>query len=338
MFPDTIVYAPEGSEVPNLVQTLSNEERATLFGGAADDPATLPFWPDDRGWLLHNVRALKAIKERLRPQDKVLLSGGYSQRLFKGALPDTVICCEPFVGYPGICFDFCAFESYAWMHHVYARKEAQGDAVFQDGRWFDAVIPNYFDSEDFPFLNQGDGEYLLFVGRLVWRKGPHIAAQIAEAAGMKLLVAGPGALNWKPGRIECGEVVIEGKGVEYLGVLNPGERAEAMSKARALIVPTTYIEPFGGVAVEGQMCGTPTIATDWGAFTETVGPGMGYRFRSLQEGVDAVDLVGGLAPSDIRCQAQSRYSLEAVAPQFEKWLNRLDLLQRAGWSQLRAVE
>jgi glycosyltransferase involved in cell wall biosynthesis len=74
---------------------------------------------------------------------------------------------------------------------------------------------------------------------------------------------------------------------EYLGPVGL-ERAELYQNAKAVFVPTTYVEPYGTVNVEAQMCGTPVITTDWGAFTETVIDGVtGYRCRTFGEFVQA---------------------------------------------------
>jgi glycosyltransferase involved in cell wall biosynthesis len=205
-----------------------------------------------------------------------------------------------------------------------------GKQGIEDGRWYDTVIPNYFDPDELPFSRENDGD-LLYVGRLIARKGVHVAAQIAEACGRKLLVAGPGCVASEDGLIVMGEGVISGP-IEYIGVLGPEERAQAMGRAAVLLAPTGYIEPFGGVAVEAMMCGTPVVATPWGAFTETVRPGVsGELFHTLQEGVDAVELSATFDRLTVRDYAEERYSLDAVAPLYERWFSRLETLWAAGW-------
>lgn len=323
-----VVYATEGSQVGDaeLVECLSERERTTIFG--EDDLSKPPEWPNDLQWLPFNLCAAKEVDERSEPGDLLLLAGGWSQHSVALANPN-LIACEPGVGYEGVWANFAAYESYAWQHHVYAKKG-------WDGRWFDRVIPNYFDPCDFPYLNKRSDDYLLFVGRVVQRKGLQAASDIAKACEMRLVVAGPGPTEWEDGeRIVAPEVTVEGD-VHYVGTLGVDERAELMAGAYALLAPTVYVEPFGGVAVEAMMCGTPVVSTDWGAFTETVESGVtGYRFRTLQEAVEAVNMVGDLEPQEIRDRAIERYSLEAVKPQFEEWFGALLTLSGAGWYELR---
>jgi glycosyltransferase involved in cell wall biosynthesis len=316
------LYAPEGPPVPGatLVPCLTNDERLATFGG--DDPNRLPSWPRDEQSQLFNQRAIEALRERVEPHDLILLTAGWTHKAIADAFPSH-ICCEPGVGYEGILTNHCAFESYAWMHHVYAQKG------INDGRWFDTVIPNYFDPDDFPFLNNGYGIYLLFVGRLVSRKGPHIASEIANACGIPLVVAGAGGK-------EVGDDIVAPdvtvKNARYVGPVGVKDRAELLAGACALIVPTTYIEPFGGVAVEAMMCGTPVIAPDWGAFTETVSEGVsGFRFRTLSEAIAAVEKCASVDRRNVRGYALQNYSLNSVRPKFDAWFARLASLWDDGW-------
>jgi glycosyltransferase involved in cell wall biosynthesis len=319
---DIHVYAPEGPDIEGatLHPCLTNKERVRIFG--PDDASRLPAWPSEMQSRLFNQHVI----ERMRPapHDLILLAGGYTHHVIAEAFPNHITC-EPGVGYEGIYARFCAFESYAWMHHVYAKKG------INDGRFFDAVIPNFFDPREFPLLNPGKGEYLLFLGRIVQRKGPHIASEIAQACGLPLRVAGAGGRQ--VGRdIVAPEITV--KEAEYLGPVNVKERAELLAGAKALLVPTTYIEPFGGVAVEAMLCGTPVITTDWGAFTETVQHGVtGYRFRVLAEAVIAVLNLAHLNSEEIRAYAHKKYSLATVRPQFIAWFNRLHSLFGKGWYQ-----
>ncbi len=86
---------------------------------------------------------------------------------------------------------------------------------------------------------------------------------------------------------------------------------------------------------DAYMAGSPVVASDWGAFTETVVPGVsGYRFSTLAEGVAATRRAMTLKRANVRRHALSRYTLERVGPQFDRWFKQLDGLWSGGWNSL----
>ena len=108
-----------------------------------------------------------------------------------------------------------------------------------------------------------------------------------------------------------------------------------MSRAQCVLTPTIYVEPFNQAAVEAQFCGTPVIATDCGGFTETIEQGVsGYRCHYLGEFVKAIHDSTKLDAMKIRKRAISKYSIEAVAPQYQSYFDRLALLWNKGWDSL----
>lgn len=339
---DVVLYAPEGSDPQGheLVEVLTDEERVAIFGH--DDKNGLPAWPDEQQCALFNARVPAEVRKRAEQGDLLLLTMGMSQKSIHDALSDLIgadrrmLALEPGVGYEGWFSNHVAFESYSWMHWLYAKREwqmqTQQTGFVQDGRFFDTVIPNYFDPADFSRPKR-KGQYLLFLGRLINRKGVQYAAEIAKATGMELVMAGPGVVEHGPGYIVSSEAGrIEAPKITYAGVADAAMRGDLLAGATCLLAPTLYIEPFGGVAVEAMMAGCPVVATDWGAFTETVQPGVsGYRFRSLDEACHAVEACDDLTPELVRAWAKSRYSLEAVAPQFDRWFEQVATLWDDGW-------
>lgn len=307
-----VLYAGEHNAAPcsEHVVCLSEEERKALCGPG--DYTSVPFNADLPQWKAFNQAAIADIRARMQPHDFLCLIGGWTQKPIADQVP--LMAVEFGVGYAGVFSNFRVFESYAWMHTVYGAQK--GDAHAVDGRWYDAVIPGYLDPAMFPFQETKD-DYLLFVGRLIDRKGVQVAVDTARALGLPLKVAGSGPPP---------------PGCDYVGVVGPEDRGRLMAGAKALLCPTIYIEPFGNVAIEAQACGTPVISTDWGAFTETVKQGVtGFRCRTLGEFVEAGHKVLTLDPYVIRKHVLDHYSLDVVGKLYEDHFLRLQGLWTGGW-------
>lgn len=316
---DIVVYWGPGHDGPGEhVPLVTRAEQERWFGGHDENDLDRGGFDWNGGspwWRVFNHRAIAELLQRSEPGDLVLLASGPPCQYVKDSLPDRVFC-EPGVGYFATIGP-AAFESRAWMHHVYGLNKVE------DGRWLDTVIPNFFDPAEFPRLNNGRGKYLLYMGRLIGRKGVQTAATLAEQFGIKLVVAGPGGTGHGPGWVGTAEGRIEGATLEYVGPVGIAERAELLAGAACVLVPTTYIEPFGGIAVEANMAGTPVVTTPWGAFSETVVPGVnGYHLRHATD-TEAVEAAMKLKPKAIREHALDRYSLKAVGPMYTEWFDRL---------------
>jgi Glycosyl transferases group 1 len=337
---EIILYGGELSDVPagvELVSLFSDEEIRLFYGDF--DANTLPIvagaWnANDYSYRTINARAIGEIGERYETGDIVLLTGGLAMKPIYDALPQALVV-EWAAGYSGVMFSdrsmakspYVCFESQAWKHYMY------GKWGIDDGRFFDTVIPNFFAPEEWS-LAKSKGNYLAFVGRMIARKGPHIAAEVARELGMPIYFAGSGVKHSSEGLIETHDgLKIEGD-VHYVGTVGVEERNRLMGEALALLVPTTYIEPFGAVAVEGPLCGTAAVSTDFGAFVDTVPRRL--RFNTLAEGCHAVEVAMQLKPKKVREDALAKYSLDAVAPLYEEWFMRLSTLWHEGWYAPRA--
>jgi glycosyltransferase involved in cell wall biosynthesis len=324
-------YGTEGSDCPctEHVQTLSLAEQQGFFPGKdwRKDLADSVWDTSKRHWAVANDRAAVEILRRSSRGDFVCLIAGVCQQPVASKVePEGLMAVEYGIGYNGPFAKYRVFESYAHMHRLYGTSSHD-----PDGNYFDAVIPNYYDPADFPFCPHKE-DYFLFMGRLVIRKGVGIAVEAARAAGARLLLCGQGVKEVKGNAIVTGDLTYSGDHLEFVGFADVKRRAELMGRARGVFVPTAYIEPFGGVNVEAQLCGTPVLTSDWGAFTETVLHGVtGYRCRTLEQFVWAARNVHRLDPQVIRERALALYSLERVAGMYEEYFGMLQTLWGDGW-------
>lgn len=263
---------------------------------------------NDPCWVHFNQNAITEIKKRIKPGDLILTFSGLCQQMVAEAFPDNITV-EAGIGYTGVFSKYRVYESYAWEHFIHGR--ADNDTI----EWYETVIPNYWDTDEFP-LAKTRGDYYLFIGRLIERKGYEIAQQVCKKLGKKLILAG---------QMNEGQAY-EGYG-EHIGTVNVEQRGKLMSEAIAVFTTTWYLGPFEGTHVEAQLAGTPVITTDFGVYTETVENGFnGWRCNDFQEFVNAAKAAQKMTKEHrkwIRQEAQARWSMEACAKMYDKYFMRL---------------
>lgn len=316
---DVIEYANEGSEseAKEKVVMLTTKEYEDLIGNRDKtafhgDVAAI----GTKHHTIFEAKLVDAIKKRVKPKDIICHPFGHAHSRLLQDCPKNIHV-ETGIGYPTLVQGTMRiFESYAWRHYHCAKENRQGTN-------YEWVIPNYFEIDDWE-PNYEPGSYIAFLGRINSCKGLDTILEIAKYIDKKIVLCGQGdPTPWKHPNIE------------YWGPLTGRQRSEFMRNAICSLMPTNFIEPFGGSGVEGLLCGTPLIATDYGAFTETVQEGFnGYRCKTLRDWLEAIEVVGNLDRKAIAEKARATYSLQACGKRYDKAFTQMYELYDEGWYTL----
>ena len=166
------------------------------------------------------------------------------------------------------------------------------------------VIPNGVDVSRFhpPELEPSDN-VVLYVGRLVHRKGVHVLIKafskvVREVPDARLLIVGEGymlpflkLMTWQLG--------LEGK-VEFLGRVSEEKLPGIYRSSRVVVVPSLYRESFGMVALEAMASGRPVVASMVGGLPEVVRDGLsGYLVPPGSEDLLAERIIQLLSDGDL---------------------------------------
>jgi glycosyltransferase involved in cell wall biosynthesis len=174
-----------------------------------------------------------------------------------------------------------------------------------------ATVHHGIDVAQFPFCG-ADGQYLLFFGRIHPEKGVREAIDVAKRVGIKLVIAG--IIQDHDYYTTQVEPYIDGTTVEYLGSVGPGQRAEVLGHALALLHLISFDEPFGLSLIESMACGTPVIAFDRGSMPEIIRDGAtGFIVEDIDGAVNAVAAISTIDRSTCRSDVEKRFSSARMA-------------------------
>ena len=180
-----------------------------------------------------------------------------------------------------------------------------------------ANVPNALDFSLYP-CKPHRGDYLLFLGRLSPDKGAHRAIAVAMETGTPLKIAGK---RREAKEREYFEQLVEphlGDGIEYLGEVTHGEKVELLQNARATLFPIEWEEPFGLVMIESMACGTPVIATSWGAVPEVIEEGArgGIVVDDYREMAAKLEEADEMDPYECRAYVEERFSRKRMVADY----------------------
>lgn len=161
------------------------------------------------------------------------------------------------------------------VQRFFCISAAQRDVLVRSGMPAERLTVKHNFVPDPGVPRAGDGEHLLFLGRLAEAKGVRLlmAAWDEIAAdggvGVPLVLAGAGPLErevtaWAAGRDD----------VRYVGLLDPDQCRQAVGRSVAVVAPSLALETFGLVVAEAMAAGVPAVAAGHGAFAELVEDGV----------------------------------------------------------------
>jgi glycosyltransferase involved in cell wall biosynthesis len=304
---EVTTFASGDSDVPGrLVPTIDAALRPAGFGG---DPSP---------WYLATILS---VLERAREFDVIHSHLEWYSTILSKVSPIPVVT------------TFHGRLDYPWARDLLIRGEGKYVAISRahaathpDVPWA-GVVHNGLNLAAAPFERRR-GEALCFVGRVAPEKGIVDAIEIAKQSGRHLRIAAK--IGTTPAEKAYHENVFvpalaaAGDDVEFLGEMSGEDRDRLFAESYATLMPGSWPEPFGLVAIESLACGTPLIARPAGALPEIVRHGRDGFFGDDVPGMAFfVDRVADLDRAEIRASVINRFSAARMADEYETIYERL---------------
>jgi glycosyltransferase involved in cell wall biosynthesis len=197
---------------------------------------------------------------------------------------------------------------------------SQAQKRFNEDLRYGGVVYNGIDMSLYS-LQQGKEDFVLFLGRAAPEKGWRRAIDAAVAAGERLVSAVKIAHPTEQEEWETNIEPVIPSEFEILGEITLDEKVDLLRRAKAVLFPIDWAEPFGLVMTEAMACGTPVIATPRGSVPEVVEDGVtGWIVEVEDFANQAADRLKRLSEIDpLACRERVRrlFSKEAMVAGYE---------------------
>lgn len=179
-----------------------------------------------------------------------------------------------------------------------------------------ATIYNGINLRLFPF-DPKPKNHLLFLGRLLSKKGTHEAIQAVNLAKEKLIIAGhPSEGIFWDKKIKP---YLRRKNIEYAGNIPYKKTYKYYGQAKALLCPIKWEEPFGLTFIEAMACGTPVIAFDYGSAKEVIKDGKtGFIVKNIRAMAKAIKKIDQIDRKECRARVEENFTIKKMIDNYEK--------------------
>ena len=179
-----------------------------------------------------------------------------------------------------------------------------------------ATVYNGIDFALYPQRTQR-GEDLIFIGRIHPDKGVHLAIQVAQQSGRRLLIAG----ILQDADYFRDQVLphVDDTQICYLGPVNVEQKNALFASAFALLHLNTIPERFGLVLAEANAAGVPVIAMDLGSCREVIEHNVtGLLVAGVAEAVTALRQVPLIKEDACSSRVKDRFSIATMVEGYER--------------------
>jgi glycosyltransferase involved in cell wall biosynthesis len=204
----------------------------------------------------------------------------------------------------------------AWFVAISEAQRRLNEALRYGGVVYNGIDTTFYS------MNADKEDFVLFLGRAAPEKGWKRAIDAAKMAGEHLVsavkIAHPTEeeeweTNIKP-NLPADAVV--------MGEIGQDEKVDLLRRAKAVLFPIDWDEPFGLVMTEAMACGTPVIATPRGSVPEVIADGeTGWIVsveRYAEEAAERLTHLSEIDPNACRARVERLFSKKAMVAGYER--------------------